>query len=91
MAEKLTLDRNHAKVLSWPIAAGYRFKTGLHFSIETDEPVGLHSQQQIPDILLPAFGNCGRGLPRYLSILTDVAQAARRHKANGNPGRLWRS
>jgi len=36
-------------VRNWPVAAGFRFNSGFHFSIETDEPVGSHFQQQIPD------------------------------------------
>jgi len=34
-----------------PVAAGFRFNSGFHCSIETDEPVGPHFQQQIPDTL----------------------------------------
>jgi len=54
----------------WPVASGFRFNSGFHCSIETDEPVGPHFQQQIPDTpFLPALRNCGRRLPR--SFLDD--------------------
>jgi len=57
----------------WPVTAGFRFNTGFHFSIETDEPVGLHSQQQIPDIFCQRSATAADVCHIHLSMHTAYA------------------